>query len=126
MGKEKIKQDWINKVQVDKGLKALADIKVLIEKFYKDGFEGDWEILRIIEDIETIYYQETGINKVKNFYLERIKELIKLYYERCGRAEESYSVGSSKPNKMELIKYIEDILNKAKIPSNYLVISRLK
>ena len=109
-----------------KGLKALADIKVLIERFYENGYTGNWEILRVIEDIETIYNNSKYLHKVNNFYLERIKDLINLYYQNVGRAEESYSISSLKPDKTKLLKDIESILDKVKIPSNYLVISRLK
>lgn len=119
-------QKWANSVQIDEGLKALSDIKVLIERFYENGYVGDWEILKLIEEIETICIEARSIHRIENVYLKRIEILIKSFYESVGRAEESYSITTMKPDKKELLKQIEEVLNKAEIPVNYLVVSRLK
>lgn len=105
---------WSEKVQTDENLRALADIKVLMEDYHniKDsyGIEQD-ELLEKIEEV---------CNKVKDKKksIQGILKNIKEYYEEIGR-------GNFK-NNLLLLKLIDVTISSVGIPSNYLVISRLK
>lgn len=105
---------YLNSVQTDKGLGELADIKVLLEEYYRNI-----EIRELSEVIEEI---EEKCN-TKNPFIKRIKSLIKNYYEEVGRNDGGFL---SEIDRKKVLEKIEKVLEEANIPSNYEVVSRLK
>ena len=108
---------YLDSVQKDKGLKALADIKTLIERYYDGEHYKYSDISEILDDIEELCNH-------KNKFLYQIKKEIKWFYEMVGRDLEDGLW--AKNNQDILIKKILKIIKKANVPSNYEVISRLK
>lgn len=111
--------NYLNKVQVDPGLKALADIKVLIERFYEKE-DIDEERLYLVSDIEEALQDLQEDNKST----KEIRRLIINYYTEIGRNEEEGF--SERPSKETLIKEILNIVQKANVPANYEAVSRLR
>lgn len=115
--KEEIKE-WSEKVQVDENLRTLSDIRVIINFYWEKGYSLSWEVSDLISKIEEIINE----CKEKNDVVLLIKKEIKEFFEKQGRLEDF-----THQNKDVLIKEIILILDTfVKIPSNYLVISKLK
>lgn len=110
-------KNWANSVQSDRSLKALSDIKVIVDKFYEKGYTLEWELNETIYAIEDIARK----NNDENGILEEILEAIRKYFETAGRMAEA----EVKPKKEILFEEIRKIIGKAKIPANYLTISKL-
>jgi len=112
--------EYIDSVQTNKGLSALADIKVLIQRFYEVEHFSDEDIVELIEKIE-----KKCIKLGRNKFIQKITKTIKEYFEERGRdVEDGFS--SSRPERERLIKDIQKILEEAKIPANYEAVSRLR
>lgn len=113
---------WADKEQVNPELKALADIKAVIMKMYKqDNYSIN--INECLDEIEEILDTALGIDDKIQILLE-IRKLISKVYERIGR-QQGFD-GSFEDYKFDCIKEIEKILMKVQIPNNYLIISKLK
>lgn len=105
----------------DEVLKTLAHIKTTLEHI---DYHIDYELEEIIDEIEYLLDKKNkGIEIFKrDERLGTIKKMIKQTYEKIGR-----NGVSSDGNEMSiLINKLNKFLGDLDIPSNYLVIARLK
>lgn len=111
---------YIDSVQTNKGLTALADIKVLIQRFHEVEHFSDEDIFELIEKIE-----KKCIKLGRNKFIQKITKTIKEYFEERGRdVDEGFT--NFRELKNDLIESISEILEEAKIPANYEAVSRLR
>lgn len=125
MNKDEIVEKWSKEVQVDKNMEILAQCKILIEDYYNIFAHDEFEKKYLIQEIHELVKTEFKKNSITRL----IKDAIEEYYKQLGMinfSERTIAREVFKTNLNKLLYKIDSLLNEAHIPSNYLVISRLK
>lgn len=111
---------WEKSVIIERDIKALVQIKVMLDDLILKGYHIDYELEEYLDEIEAIIL-EAKKKDYSNQHLNNIQILISKHYEELGRKGESNGNEAS-----ILFSKLNAYFDKVELPSNYIAIEKLK